>query len=94
MDQFFSLIEDDKLTELKNNYTGLRNNWEASTDQVVAMAQKTDAESRRSVLELSTGKASDDFEVMRHQLDLLQERLEHILVEKQEAATAISRAHP
>lgn len=86
VDQFFSLIEDSKLTELRNTYTGLRDTWEASTDQVVAMVQQPDAESRRRALELSMGKAANDFEAMRHELDLMQERLEQILASKQQAA--------
>ncbi len=86
VDQFFSLIEDSKLTELRNTYTGLRDTWEASTDQVVAMVQQPDAESRRRALELSTGKAANDFEAMRNELDLMQERLEQILASKQQAA--------
>ncbi len=88
VDKFFSLIEDTKLSELRSNYTGLRDTWEASTDQVVAMVQQPDAESRRQALELSTGKAAADFEAMRNELDLMQERLEQILAAKQESAIA------
>lgn len=88
VDQFFNLIEDEKLSELKNNYTGLRAAWEVTTDKVVAMAQLSDEHSRQQALQLSMGKASDDFETMRHQLDLMQDRLEDILAHKQEAALA------
>lgn len=88
VDQFFSLIEDGKLTELMNNYKTLRDTWEATTDQVIALTQKTDTTARQQAFQLSMGKSSENFEAMRHQLDLMQERLEQILAEKQASALA------
>lgn len=88
VDAFFALVQDAQLQELQKNYTGLRDAWEVSTDQVVALAKQADANSRQQAMQLSTGKAAEDFEAMRHQLDLMQDRLEQILVEKHETATA------
>jgi methyl-accepting chemotaxis protein len=88
VDQFFSLVEDAELNRLRVNYTRLRDTWEASTDKVVALARRADDESREQSLQLSMGKASEDFEAMRHELDLMQDRLEQILADKQESARA------
>lgn len=88
VDQFFSLMDDDKLSEQMKLYTGLRDAWEASTDQVIALVKQGDQTSREAALQLSTGKAAEDFEAMRNQLDLMQERLEQILTAKHESAVA------
>ncbi len=88
VDKFFSLIQDDKLNALMNAYKPLRETWEAATDQVVALAKKPDNSARQEALLLSTGEASTDFEAMRHQLDLMQDRLEEILAAKREAAAS------
>lgn len=85
VDKFFSLMSDDKLSELMANYTGLRDTWEASTDQVIALVKQGD---QAAALQLSTGKAAEDFEAMRNQLDLMQDRLEQILTAKHESAVA------
>lgn len=88
VDKFFSLIEDAKLSEQLKTYSTLRDAWEDATDKVVAMAQQPDADSRRQALEFSIGPASDAFEAMRNELDLMQERLEQILSAKQASAIA------
>ena len=92
VDQFFSLMDDDKLREQMKLYVGLRDAWEASTDEVIALVKQGDQASRAAALQLSTGKAADDFEAMRNQLDLMQERLEQILTEKHESAVANFRS--
>jgi methyl-accepting chemotaxis protein len=86
VDKFFSLMNDDKLNHLMNAYKPLRDTWETVTDQVVAQAQNPDAAARREALQLSTGKALEDFEAMRHQLDLMQDRLEEILTAERQLA--------
>ncbi|HSX51998.1 MAG TPA: methyl-accepting chemotaxis protein [Cellvibrio sp.] len=88
VNQFFSLMDDKQLSEQMKLYSGLRDQWEASTDQVIELVKKGDQASREAALQLSTGKAADDFEAMRNQLDLMQERLEQILTEKQVSAVA------
>lgn len=86
VDQFFSLVKDQQLDEQMKMYVGLRDAWEASTDQVIALVTAGDAASRAAAFELSTGKAADDFEAMRDQLDLMQDRLEQILSAKKSDA--------
>lgn len=85
---FFSLMEDDQLSEMMKTYATLRDVWEASTDQVIALTKAGDQASRAAALQLSMGKAADDFEAMRNQLDLMQDRLEQILTAKHESAVA------
>ena len=85
VDQFFSLMDDAQLSEQMKLYAGLRDQWEASTDQVIALIKQGN---QAAALQLSTGKAADDFEAMRNQLDLMQERLEQILAAKHESAVA------
>ncbi len=89
VDKFFGLMSDDKLSELMHNYTGLRDTWEASTDQVIALVKQGD---QAAALQLSTGKAAEDFEAMRNELDLMQDRLEQILADKHESAVANFRS--
>lgn len=88
VDQFFALVKDDKLSDMMKVYTGLRDNWEIATDEVIALVQKGDAGARAAALQLSIGKAAEEFEAMRNQLDLMQERLEQILAAKHESAVA------
>ncbi len=88
VDQFFKLVEDEKLNELKRNYAELRNTWEITTDEVVKLSKSADASIRHQALILSIGKASKDFEAMRDQLDLMQDRLEEILATKKILAFA------
>ena len=89
VDQFFSLMDDAKLSEQMQLYVGLRDQWEASTDQVITLVKQGN---QAAALQLSTGKAADDFEAMRNQLDLMQERLEQILADKHSSAVANFRS--
>lgn len=89
---FFSLMEDDQLSEMMKTYASLRDVWETSTDQVVALAKAGDQASRAAALQMSMVKAADDFEAMRNQLDLMQDRLEQILAAKNESAVANFRS--
>jgi methyl-accepting chemotaxis protein len=89
VDKFFSLMSDDKLSELMHNYTGLRDTWEASTDQVITLVKQGN---QAAALQLSTSKAAEDFEAMRNELDLMQDRLEQILADKHESAVANFRS--
>ncbi len=88
VDQFIKLVPDEKLAEQMKAYAELRDAWEESTDEVINLVKKGDATSRSAALQLSTGKAANDFEAMRDQLDAMQDRLEQILAAKQEAAIA------
>lgn len=85
VDAFYKLMDDQQLTEQMKLYNGLRDAWEASTDQVITLVKQGN---QAAALQLSTGKAAEDFEAMRNQLDLMQERLEQILAAKHESAVA------
>ena len=89
VDQFFSLMDDQQLSEQMKLYADLRDTWEASTDQVITLVKQGN---QVAALQLSTGKAADDFEAMRNQLDLMQERLEEILAAKNTSAEANFRS--
>lgn len=88
VDAFFNLIQDEKVSVLMERYRANRDTWEASTAQVVKLAQSRDPAQREKSQRLSIGAAAEHFEAMRHELDMIQERLEQILGEKHQESNA------
>lgn len=88
VEQFYSLMDDGEITRLMERYRARRDAWEGSTKQVLQLAQSTDPGVREQSRQLSTGLAAEQFEAMRHELDVIQDRLEAILTEKRDTARA------
>lgn len=87
VDAFYSLVEDEQVSAMMERYRNLRGTWEASTAQVVQLAQSADPAQRAESQRLSTGLAATHFEAMRHELDLIQERLEQNLSNMQQESS-------
>lgn len=81
---FYSLIEDGEITRLMQRYRDRRDAWESTTQQVLQLSQSSDATTREQARQLSIGLAADQFEAMRHELDVIQDRLEAILTAKRD----------
>ncbi len=88
VEAFYALIQDEKVNVLMERYRSLRDIWEASTAQVVKLAQSPSPALRVQSQQLSAGDAATHFEAMRHELDLIQDRLEEILKLKQQESDA------
>ncbi|MBA53483.1 MAG: methyl-accepting chemotaxis protein [Pseudomonadales bacterium] len=88
VDKFYALLPDEELTRLMGAYVKLRDDWEASTNQIVSLAQSSNGADREQALKLSIGPGAEKFEAMRGVLDQMQDRLEAMLSEKNAEATA------
>ncbi|CBL44852.1 probable chemotaxis protein [gamma proteobacterium HdN1] len=86
VDKFYGLVQDVQIDRLMDAYRARRDTWEATTAQVVRLAGSSDASDRAQSLALSMGTAAEQFEAMRHELDVIQDRLEAMLLESQTAA--------
>ena len=87
VDKFYQLLPDEKITSLMADYEKLRDQWEASSNEIVRLAQSSSQVERRQALQMSIGAGAEKFEAMRGVLDQMQERLEQMLSEKHDAAT-------
>ena len=82
MDKFYKLLPDEEMTRLMGDYVKLRDQWEASTTEIVRLAQSNNGADRDQALKLSIGVGAEKFEAMRGVLDQMQDRLEAMLSEK------------
>ena len=82
VDKFYKLLPDEELTRLMGEYVKLRDQWEASTTEIVRLAQSNNGADRDQALKLSIGVGAEKFEAMRGVLDQMQDRLEAMLSEK------------
>ena len=87
VDKFYELLPDAEITRLMGAYVKLRDEWESSSNAIVALAQSGNAAERERALQLSIGNGAEKFEAMRGVLDQMQERLENMLSEKHSTAT-------
>jgi len=88
VDKFYSLLPDEKITALMNEYRSLRDAWEASSNDIVTLASTKNTINRKTALQQSIGIGAEKFEKMRKTLDLMQERLEVLLQGKHAEAKA------
>lgn len=88
VDKFYALMPDNKISDLMTKYKTLRDEWEASTREIVKLTQTQNAAQRNQALVLSIGAGAEKFEAMRNVLDQMQDRLEDMLKEKNAEATA------
>jgi len=83
---FYKLIDDPQVSRLMAQYNERREQWEKTTAQVVMLSGSGQSSERLQAQQLSIGRAAEEFEAMRHELDMIQERLEQILSQKQQDA--------
>lgn len=82
VDKFYSLLPDDKITALMNEYRSQRDAWENSSKKIVELASSSNSDDRKTALQQSIGAGAEKFETMRNTLDKMQDRLEQMLGSK------------
>ncbi len=87
VNKFYELLPDEEISRLMGVYSRLRDEWEASSNEIVALAQSDSAADRKQALMLSIGPGAEKFEAMRGVLDQMQERLEVMLSQKHDEAS-------